>query len=137
MARFDQIWIDNRFRYRKTLRGSRLKLDDATGYLQSPDRRCFTAEQRKTVVDRFRVCNNMAQIAKSVNIDIQSIYDAIAVDPKFRKDIIEADLLEGRSKHLNDELVKLAASEKQQVISDLTEKTKMYIYRKDRIDTIQ
>ncbi len=126
MARFDEIWIANRFRYRKTLRGSRLKLDEETGYMQSPDRRCFTAEQRKTFIDRFKLCANVAQIARSIPIDIQSVYDAIAVDKQFRTHFLEADNLPGRSKQLNDELKKYAVSEKKQIITDLSSKLDQY-----------
>lgn len=126
MASFDQIWIDNRFRYRKTLRGSRLRLDDVTGYLEPSDRRGFSAEMRQTFINRFRVCSNMAAIAKSVNIDIQSVYDAVAVDPKFRADIIKCNENTGRSKQLNDEMKKLAASEKAQVVIDLSNKIGFY-----------
>lgn len=126
MARFDAVWIANRFVYRKTLRGNKLRLDDVTGYLESPDRRCFSAAQRKVFIDRFRVCSNMSQIARSIPIDIQSVYDAIAVDPKFRADIIALDQIPGRSKQLNDEMTKLAASEKSQVISDLSKSVEKY-----------
>lgn len=126
MAKFDQIWIDNRFRNRKTLKGSRLRLDDVTGYLEPAERRGFSAEQRKTFVDRFKVCSNMAAIARSVNIDIQTVYDAIAVDSKFRAEIIKCNENTQRSKQLNNELVKLAASEKVQVITDLSNKLEKY-----------
>lgn len=126
MAKFDAIWIANRFRYRKTLKGSRLKKDPVTGYMESPDRRCFSAEQRKTFILRFKVCSNAAQIAKSIPIDIQSVYDAIAVDTKFREDFLEADKIAGRSKHLNDEMAKLAVAEKAQVITDLGNRLDKY-----------
>ncbi len=131
MANYDQIWIDNRFRYRKTLRGSRLRKDDITGYLEPADRRGFSAEMRKTFIDRLRVCSNMADISRSVNINIQSVLDAIAVDPKFRQDVIEANKNTQRSKRLNDELTKLAASEKTQVLTDLGLKLQSYIKRAD------
>lgn len=126
MAKFDETWIANRFRYRKTLTGSRLVLDEETGYMQSPDRRCFTAEQRKTFIDRFKICANAAQIARSIPIDIQSVYDAIAVDQKFRNDFLAADKIPGRSKQLNDELKKLATSEKSRILTDLSNKLDKY-----------
>ena len=131
MAKFDETWIANRFRYRKTLKGSRLKLDEETGYLQSPDRRCFTAEQRKTFIERFRICSNAAQIAASIPIDIQSVYDAIAVDKQFRTHFLEADKISGRSKHLNDEIKKYAVSEKKQIITDLSGIAGKYIKPQD------
>lgn len=109
-----------------------MRLDEATGYLEPKDKRGFSAEMRKTFVDRFRVCSNMTAISRSINIDIQSVYDAIAVDPKFRKDIIacntpDSNGIDKRSKKLNDELVKLAASEKSQVISDLQARRAKYL----------
>ncbi len=126
MASFDQIWVANRFRYRKTLTGSRLRYDDVTGYMEPSDRRGFSAEMRKTFIDRFRVCCNMKQISQSVNVDIQTVYDAIAVDSKFRADYIECNKNTQRTKQLNNEMMKLAASEKLQVIIDLKNKIKLY-----------
>ncbi len=126
MAKFDETWIANRFRYRRTLKGTRLKVDDETGYMQSPDRRCFNAEQRKTFIQRFRICSNAAQIAASIPIDIQSVYDAIAVDRQFRVHFLEADKIPNRTKHLNDEIAKYAVSEKKQIITDLTNKLDQY-----------
>jgi hypothetical protein len=127
MASFDQIWIDNRFRYRKGLKGSRMKLHEATGYVESLDRRGFSAAMKKTVIERFTVCSNMAAICRSVNIDIQSFYDAVAVDRKFREDVIRCDKDTKRSKRLNDELVELASSERQQTIADLNARRLKYL----------
>ncbi len=126
MATFDATWVANRFRYRKRLTGTRLRLDDVTGYLEPSDRRGFSAEMRKTVVERFRVCSNMAAICRSVNIDIQAFYDAIAVDPKFRNDIIACKSNPDRSKRLNDEMIKLASSEKVQVLTELSKRIGFY-----------
>ncbi len=77
----------------------------------------------------------MSQIAKSCNITIQTIYDAIAVDPKFRADVIDcnkvnSDGIDTRSKRLNDEMVKLAASEKTTVLLELRKEAEKYLGNK-------
>ena len=119
MTEFNEIWVANRKRYRKGLTGTRLVRDPETGYMDPHDRRGFTAEMRATFIARFRICSNMKQICQSVRIERQTVYDAIAVDEKFRREFIEAYKILGRSKRLNDEMVKLAASEKSQVLTDL------------------
>lgn len=126
MAKFDALWVANRTRYRKTIKGSRMRLDDVTGYLEPSHRRGFSAEMKKTFIARFKVCSNMTAIAKSVNIDLQAIYDAIAIDPKFRADIQKCNENTQRSKQLNSEMEKLAVSEKVQVITDLAKAAEKY-----------
>ena len=126
MTRFDQIWIDNRFRFRKGMRGTAMRLDDHTGYLESTTRRGFTVEMKATFIKRFTVCSNKKQIVKSVDIDIQSVYDALCLDKKFREDFLKCEEIPGRSKQLNDELKVLAASEKAQIVTDLTKKLENY-----------
>ena len=126
MSKFDQIWISNRFRYRKTLKGTRLVKDPVTGYLEPVGRKGFTAEMRKTFIDRLRVCNNYNQIAKSVGIQIQSFYDAVAVDDKFREEVLLCDKIENRSIQLNNELKQLKIKEKNQTIEDLSGRLGQY-----------
>lgn len=126
MARFDQIWIDNRLRYRKSLHGTRLQKDPETGYLMHFTRQCFSIEKKLTFMARFRVCSNMAAICRSIPIDLQAVYDALALDQKFREDFLAADQIPNRSKRLNDELKKLACVEKTKVITDLSNKLDLY-----------
>ena len=126
-SNFDQIWIENRFRNRKAMTGTALRLDPETGFLEPMTKRGFSAEQKATFIKRFEVCNNQRQIAKSVRIDIQAVYDAISLDVKFRTEFVRCLGLEGRTKHLNDELVKLSSSEKNELIADLLKKTNKYI----------
>lgn len=126
MAIFDQIWIENRFRNRKGMVGTALRLDPETGYLEPTTRRGFSAEQKATFIKRFEVCNNQRQVAKSVRIDIQAVYDAIALDNRFREDFVRCIGIAGRTKRLNDELIKLSHSEKNEIIADLLKKTAKY-----------
>lgn len=126
MAKFDQIWIDNRFRYRNGMNGRALRMDERTGYLEPITKRGFSAEMKETFIKRFTICSNQRQIIKSLNVDVQSIYDAIALDKKFREDYLKCNSILTRKKQLNDELVNLASSEKVQVITDLTNKLSKY-----------
>lgn len=126
MATFDRIWIENRFRNRKGMVGTALRLDPETGYLEPVTKRGFSAEQKATFIKRFEVCNNQRQVAKSVRIDIQSVYDAIALDDKFRAEFTRCLAIVGRTKHLNDELIKLSHSEKNELIADLLKRTERY-----------
>ncbi len=126
-CKFDQIWIDNRFRYRNGMKGSRMRLDEATGYLEPSTRRGFSAEMKAVFIKRFTVCSNRKAIAKSLFVDIQSVYDALALDKKFREDFIKAESIIERSPRLNDELVKLATSEKTKVVMDLTASAAKYL----------
>lgn len=126
MATFNQIWIENRFRNRKGMVGTALRLDPETGYLEPTTKRGFSAEQKATFIKRYEVCNNQLQVAKSVRIDIQAVYDAIALDEKFRTEFIRCNAIEGRTKRLNDELIKLSHSEKNEIIADLLKKTDKY-----------
>ncbi len=64
----------------------------------------------------------MKQIAKSVEISIASIYDAIAVDTKFRDDINACNEIEERSKKLHNELESLQVKEQNDTITDLMDK---------------
>lgn len=125
--KYDQVWIENRFRYRKGMKGSALRLHEETGYLESTNQRGFSAEMKDTFIKRFMLCNNMKQICESVNIDIQAVYDAIALDKKFRDDINYCNEQKGRKKQLNDELLEQAVSEKTAIISELTNKMDKYL----------
>ena len=125
--RFNEIWVQNRFRHRKRMAGTGLRLNEALGYLEPSRMRGFNAEMKDTFIKRFSVCDNLKAIAKSLFIDIQTVYDAIAMDKKFRDEINRCDLIEGRKKQLNNQLVELAASEKKVVLTDLTGKMDKYL----------
>jgi len=125
-AKFDQIWIDNRFRYRKGMKGSTMRKDVATGYLEPKNIRGFNAEMKKTFIQRYSVCDNKSAIAKSLFVDIQSVWDAIALDEKFRTDIIKCDQIISRKHRLNDSLVELANSEKTNTILELSRSLEKY-----------
>ncbi len=124
---FNQIWIENRFRYRNGMTGTALRLDEATGYLEPSTRRGFSAEMKQVFIKRFMICSNFKQICKSVFVDVQTVYDAIALDKKFREDIIRCNEIIGRKKQLNDQLVEMAKSEKTAVLTDLTGRMDKYL----------
>ncbi len=125
-CKFDQIWIENRFRYRKGMRGTAMRLDEATGYLETTTRRGFTAEMKDIFIKRFTVCSNKKAICRSLFVDVQAVYDAIALDKKFREDYMKCDQIIKRNPHLNNELVVLANSEKKTIVDDLTSKLEKY-----------
>lgn len=124
--RFDETWVANRFRYRKTLKGKNLTLDPDTGYMSPKVPYGFKAVDRAVFIERLRICNNIAEICRSIPIDLQTFYDAIAVDTKFREDVNQAYTIENRALHLNDGLVEMKKEEKTAVINDLMEKAKKY-----------
>lgn len=123
---FDAIWVANYKRIRKTLVGSRMSLDPVTGYMRPIGRDGFTAEDRATFIERFKVCRNLTQICKSIPIDIMSFYDAVAVDEKFKKDINEIWNLPNRPMQLNSGLEEIKHVEKRTVIEDLAKKMDKY-----------
>ncbi len=125
-SQFDQIWIENRYRYRKGMRGTAMRLDEATGYLEPMTRRGFSAEMKDIFIKRFTVCSNKRAICRSLFIDVGSVYDAIAIDKKFREDYLKCDSIIKRNTQLNDELVVLANSEKKNIVDDLTSKLDKY-----------
>ena len=120
--KFDAVWVENRKKYRKNLKGTRMTVDPITGYLEPVGRKGFSADYKNTFIERFRVCNNMKQIAESLKFDQATIYDAIAVDKKFRDDVNACYLIEGRSKQLRDKLEEIVSEQKNQIIADLSKK---------------
>ncbi len=103
-----------------------MRMDDVTGYLEPVTIRGFSAEMKQTFIARYTICSNQSAICKSLGIDKATMYDAVVLDTKFRENFIYCNSLSGRSKRLNDELVKLAGSEKQSVILDLSKKLDKY-----------
>lgn len=128
--KFDEVWISNRLRYRKTANSRKLVKDKITGYLESYTRNGFNGEKKKLYIDRFRICKSMAGVAKSIPIDIQAVYDAIAVDPLFREEFKKCLLLDGRFNKLNNALIESKIVESQSLISELLKKAEKY---KDQI----
>lgn len=119
---FDQVWIENRFRKRKRMSGTKLHVDQQTGFMTSSESWGFTAEGKKTFLARFRVCDSLASVARSIPIHIQTVYDHIALDPKFREEFVKANQIQGKAKKLNKALVDVAEEEKRDFISSLLKK---------------
>jgi hypothetical protein len=118
-VKFDQIWIENRLRYRKTTKGSRLRLDPVSGYLEPMGRRGFDADKKTQFIDRFTVCKHQESICKSLGISIQAMYDAVAIDPRFREEFIRCEAIPGRSMNLAAVSVDKKISEQVRVVTDL------------------
>ena len=124
--KFDAVWVNNRKRYRKTLKGTMLTVDPITGYLAPIAREGFTSDKRELFVQRFQICNNLKAICKSVGITIGSFYDAVAVDEKFREDINKCFLIPNRPKHLNNQIKLAENKEKQSIIDNLAKSLDKY-----------
>ena len=97
-----------------------------TGYKESALKAGFSAESKVVFIQRLKACNNFSQIAASIPIDIQTFYDALAVDEKFREDVNAACLIPNRPKQLNDALMELKHKDKEQAITTLFNKAKGY-----------
>lgn len=123
---YDEVWIANRLRCRKGANGKKLSLDKYTGYLEARTKTGFTGEDKKVFIDRFRICKSMANVAKSVPVDVQAVYDAIALDPKFREEFKKCLLLDGRFNKLNNAMIQSKIADSQALISGLLEKAKNY-----------
>jgi hypothetical protein len=126
IKQYDDVWAANFKRMRRTLKGTRLTVDPVTGYLEPVGRDGFTADDRATFIERLKVCSNITQICKSIPIDKMTFFDALVVDAKFRKDVNEALLIEGRATQLNDSLANIRYEEKKTVIEDLGKKIGFY-----------
>jgi len=104
-----------------------MRINDETGYLEPTTRRGFDSERKKVFIQRFSLCSNMKAVCRSIFIDVQAVYDAVALDVKFRTDFIRAYSIVERGNRLNDELVDLANSEKQTIVNDLNNKINKYV----------
>ena len=124
---YDETWIANYKRTRKTLTGTRMALDPVTGYMRPVGRDGFTAEDRATFVERFKICNNITQICKSLDIDKMTYLDAVAVDEKFRNEINAAHNIPNRPKQLNNGLEAIKHVEKTEVVADLAKSMEKYL----------
>lgn len=123
---FDETWVANRRRYRKTLSGSQHAVDPDTGYLESQWNKGFTAANKAVFVERLKHCRNYSQISKSIPVDIQSFYDAVAIDPKFREDVNACGKIPDRAMQLNHAIAQLNKKENTDVISDLLKRAENY-----------
>lgn len=81
---------------------------------------------KKTFIQRFRLCKNKKAICKSLFLDVQSVYDAIALDKKFREDYIAADQIKKRKTKLNDALLEAIQTERHEMIDSLVSKIDQY-----------
>ncbi len=126
MPKFDEEWIKTRFKNRRAMVGSAYTVDAETGFLAPKRRTGFTVEKKGAFLRRFELCNNQAQIAKSVDIDIQAVYDAVALDDKFRAEFMRCLAIPGRPKHLADGGVDFTQEEKSELIGDLLKRANRY-----------
>lgn len=101
--------------------------DPVTGYMRPIGRDGFTAEDRATFVERFRVCSNIAQICKSVDITRMTFYDALVVDKKFRDDVNACFEIPDRAFQLEKGLEGIKYVEKKTVVNALTKAAQKYL----------
>lgn len=113
------IWIANRFLKRKKMTGKGLFLDKNTGFLVTKNKHGFDGERKKAFLARFTVCSNLAQIAKSLGLDIQTIYDHLAMDERFREEFNKLNEIEGKATQLNSALVEASKVEQIQFINEI------------------
>lgn len=122
----DATWVSNRFRTRKRMKGGRLYKHPETGFLTTATSHGFDWEKKQTFLERFKLCSNILQIAKSVGINVQSVYDHLALDAKFRDEFIRLDQIEGKNRQLNDALLGIEKELKAAYIADLMSRSEKY-----------
>lgn len=127
MPKIDETWIANRMLYRSRLTATRMALDPDTGYLQSIRLEGFTAKKKALYIERFKLCSNQTQIAKSIGIDKECVRDALAVDKKFRDDFNKCLEIEGRAKKLNTAIKEITIKEDRAIINELTRNIGKYL----------
>lgn len=130
----DPIWVSNRFKTRKRMKGGRLYLHPETGFLTTATSHGFDYEKKTTFLERFKLCSNINQIAKSVGINVQSVYDHLALDAKFRDEFVKLDQIEGKNKQLNDALLGIEKEQKAAYIADLLAQGKDKLKKYDLSD---
>ncbi len=123
---FNTAWVQNRRRYRKTLNGNKLILDEATGYMTPVVKHGFNAAKRRLFIERLRICKQLSEVCRSIPVHISTIYDAIAIDPLFRQHVNEALKIEGRKLYLDDALDEQMKDTKNTLLADLIKKAKQY-----------
>lgn len=124
--KFDNIWIANRKLYRKGLNGNRMQIDPLTGYLEPIYKNGFSAKKKAVFIERLRICKNFSEIVKSIGFDQHTVYDAIALDSKFREAVNACSQIPDRKKHLNNALETIAFEEKCAVVSQLAKAAEKY-----------
>jgi hypothetical protein len=125
-AKLDQVWVENRFRTRKGMTGKKLDLDKDTGFLTSGDTTGFTVERKTIFLQRFMVCSNITEIAGSVGVNVQTMYDHLAMDTAFRTKYLSLKDIPGKAKYLNDGIIGLEKAEKAAFIGNLLAKAEKY-----------
>lgn len=120
------MWCENRKRLRKNMNGKAQVIDRATGYLDSNRKHGFSADKRKLFIERLQICNNYQDISRSLGMDVQAFYDAIALDAKFREDVNAANRIEGRAARLNKGFEQDKVADKQAILGDLLKKASEY-----------
>lgn len=125
--KFDWIWVENRFRHRKRMTGAKLYTDPETGYKATPSIKGFTVEKKKTFLHRFKSCSNIKAIARSLYLDVQTIYDHIAMDDKFREEFKRLDEFDNKTKNLNSALLERHNMEKEAMLQELAQKASKYL----------
>lgn len=124
--RFDETWADTRKRTRPALKGSRMVLNEFYGYMESVQYRGFKAPEKALFIERFKACSNFRQVCQSIPIDIQTVYDHMCLDKKFRLDYIDCLKTENRLPVLNDAVKEQEIKLKQDLFKDLLKKSENY-----------
>lgn len=123
--RFDALWVENRFKSRRKLKMGR-NIDPMTGYVCPSQKSGFVPKKKTEFIKRLKICSNLTAISKSLKIDVQTFYDAVASDEAFRKDVNECCRIEGRPKNLNIALETVKTKPKSELVSLLMERMKEY-----------
>lgn len=103
-----------------------MKVDPETGFLQAVYVSGFTAKKKAAFIERYKVCRNFAEVCKSVSLDLQTVYDAIALDAKFRDAVNACKQIPGRKMRLNDALENIKTEEHSLVIQQLAKAADKY-----------
>ncbi len=124
---FDQIWASNRFKYRPGLSGQGMRKDPATGFLEAVSGRGFKARDKAIFIARLKSCSSKRAIARSIPIDIQAVYDHIALDMTFREQVIACEQIKGRKARLNEAMEHAKVVTSQVFLSELANAAKKYV----------
>lgn len=123
---FDETWASNRFLFRKRLKGTRVVLDTKTGFLEPACSYGFNVDKKLAFIDRLKLCSNVSQICRSVEITPGTFYDAVAMDKGFREAVNVCNLIVGRAKQLNSALAEIKKEEDKSILQELTQRLNDY-----------